>query len=127
MTSPKRILLVDDCHIILDCLKESICLQALTEDFEIELDCASSGHHAWEKIQTQHYDVIISDYQMPDGDGIWLYKNLAKHDPNPTFYLFTGSDNLSPVYFKDFGISQVFYKGKGLAPLIYSVFDLFRY
>jgi PAS domain S-box-containing protein len=57
---------------------------------EFRIDTVSSAPEALEKITTTRYDAILSDYQMPDMDGIEFLKIVrARHGDLP-FILFTG-------------------------------------
>ncbi len=52
----------------------------LIKDFLIGLghSCrlATSGKQALDILKTEDFDLIISDYQMDDGDGLWLLSEL---------------------------------------------------
>jgi DNA-binding NtrC family response regulator len=57
---------------------------------EFLIDTVSSAPEALERIATIRYDAILSDYQMPDMDGIEFLKLVrARHGALP-FILFTG-------------------------------------
>ena len=45
---------------------------------------------ALQKIDQYPYDVIVSDYQMPEKDGIELLKQVRATRPSLPFILFTG-------------------------------------
>lgn len=53
-------------------------------------DCAYSVDSALEKIDRYPYDVIVSDYQMPEKDGIEFLKRVRATNPSLPFILFTG-------------------------------------
>lgn len=84
-----RLLIVDD--------ERSIC-QVLEIAFRKEghvVETVSSGQAAKEKIQSQVYDVIISDIRMPDVTGIELLEH-ARSTRNPaSFILITAVPKLS--------------------------------
>ncbi len=84
-----RLLIVDD--------EKSIC-QVLEIAFRKEghgVETVSSGQAAKEKIQSQVYDVIISDIRMPDVTGIDLLEH-ARSTRNPaSFILITAVPKLS--------------------------------
>ncbi|MDO8872062.1 MAG: PAS domain S-box protein [Methanoregula sp.] len=54
------------------------------------VDTAVSGAEAITKLQSGHYDGIISDYQMPEMDGIAFLKYVRTHYEYLPFVLFTG-------------------------------------
>ena len=70
-------------------------LSVLTKIFlersdDLKVDIANSVREAFNKISEIRYDAIVSDYQMPEEDGIQFLKELrAKGDETP-FILFTG-------------------------------------
>ena len=60
------------------------------EDFEIT--SALSAEEAMDKIESEYFDVVISDYQMPGIDGIEFLEALKKSEKyaDTPFILFTG-------------------------------------
>jgi CheY-like chemotaxis protein len=68
----KNILIVDDSMDDRDVL-----MSFLTHE-GYSCDEASNGKEALEKIKAKKFDLIISDFQMPDGDGPWLATELSK-------------------------------------------------
>jgi PAS domain S-box-containing protein len=64
------------------------CLLEKTGDFSV--DTAQSAPEALGKIQTTDYDAIVSDYNMPDMDGIELLKQIRSTSGSLPFLLFTG-------------------------------------
>lgn len=70
-------------------------LCALTKEFlemggEIEVDSACSVSEAKLALAKKNYDAILSDYQMPDEDGIKFLKTLRAVGNRTPFILFTG-------------------------------------
>jgi YesN/AraC family two-component response regulator len=39
----------------------------------------SEGHEAFKVVENQKVDVVISDINMPNGDGFWLLEKLTTH------------------------------------------------
>jgi undecaprenyl pyrophosphate phosphatase UppP len=64
------------------------CLLEKTGDFSV--DTAQSAPEALGKIRNTGYDVIVSDYNMPDMDGIELLKQVRSTYGDLPFLLFTG-------------------------------------
>lgn len=56
----------------------------------LRITTASSARKAMELIESRHFDVVVSDYQMPRMDGIELLKLLRSKRINVPFVLFTG-------------------------------------
>ena len=86
MPSPSlRVLYVDDETALLDIAK--IFLER-TEGFSI--DISESASAALELLKTAQYDAIISDYQMPEMDGIEFLIQVRAACGDIPFILFTG-------------------------------------
>src|SRR2546425_7556246 len=52
----------------------------LVEGYEVET--AKNGREALEKIAARSYDLILSDLQMPELDGVGLYHELERQQPS---------------------------------------------
>lgn len=83
--APLRVLHVDD---DLSVLEISKLILADMGNFEIENACCAD--EAFKKLQAKHYDVLISDYDMPLKDGLQFLKELREQKNNIPFILFTG-------------------------------------
>jgi PAS domain S-box-containing protein len=57
---------------------------------EMKVDTSRSALEAIEKLKSQSYDVIVSDYEMPMMDGIVFLKILRAEGDNTPFIIFTG-------------------------------------
>jgi len=68
-----KIILVDDEGDLLQQAK--IFLERL--DDELQVDTFTSPEMALNKIEEEDYDAVVSDYQMPDIDGLELFKELT--------------------------------------------------
>jgi len=79
------ILYVDDETALLDITKLYI---EKTGAFTV--DTCTSAEEALKRICTTTYDAVVSDYQMPDMDGLEFLQTLRKTDPSLPFILFTG-------------------------------------
>lgn len=79
------ILYVDDEPAFLDILKIS-----LERSGEFTVTTALSAPDALEELSNHSYDAIISDYQMPDMDGITFLNTVRGQFGNIPFILFTG-------------------------------------
>ncbi len=80
------ILVVDDEEGILEATKDYL---VLTGTFRI--DTATSAKEGLDLIGHKQYDVIVSDYQMNEMNGIEFLKTLRKSGNRVPFILFTGS------------------------------------
>jgi len=79
------ILYVDDDQVLLDVgklyIEMSGCFKVTTAD---------SAEEGLNILKERSFDCIISDYQMPDMDGIEFLRELRKTDQNTPFIVFTG-------------------------------------
>ena len=84
-SSPIQILVVDDEPDLCILSKEFLDIQG-----EIIVDTAYSVKEARSALTNKRYNVIVSDYQMADEDGIQFLKSLRLKGDNTPFILFTG-------------------------------------
>jgi PAS domain S-box-containing protein len=80
-----HVMMVDDDPMILEL--GGIFLEKLGD---IQIDGLQSATKALEKLQTTHYDAIVSDYEMPVMDGITFLKKVRAKDSDIPFIIFTG-------------------------------------
>jgi PAS domain S-box-containing protein len=83
--SPIHVLHVDDEPSFLEISK-----QILMDISNFEIDCACSVDEALKIIVTKHYDVIVSDYEMHNKNGLQFLKELREAKNEVPFVLFTG-------------------------------------
>lgn len=62
----------------------------LEREGDFSVTTCTSAQDALEFLRTGHYDIIISDYQMPVMDGIAFLKQLKASDNLTPFIIFTG-------------------------------------
>ena len=88
-SNTKRILLIDDDHQLLDLYQSYLELEGYL--------CSQVSDVAWAftHIQMSHYDLVLTDFQMPVMNGIQLRRNLeyVGNGCCPPFVLVTGSLN----------------------------------
>jgi PAS domain S-box-containing protein len=80
-----KVLYVDDEPDLL-----TICKIYLERLGQIQIDTVITANEALEKITSTSYDAIVSDYQMPNMDGISFLKILRSRNISTPFILFTG-------------------------------------
>ncbi len=88
---PYRILVVDDELDVAELLKEMLAADGH------EVETATNGVHALEKIRAQSYDLVFCDMRMPELDGPSLYRQVAQSRPEQVKrWIFLTGDVLSP-------------------------------
>lgn len=80
-----KVLHVDDDACFLKTAKPILEMQGT-----FQVDVASSVEEAIERMETEEYDVVISDYQMPGKDGLQFLKELREKGNSIPFIVFTG-------------------------------------
>lgn len=83
---PFKVLIVDDEKWVQDVFRD-FC--NLTDAFEVEL--ASNGHEAIEKVKSSQYDLITLDLIMPELSGIDVLTTLKKISPHIPVMIITGN------------------------------------
>jgi two-component system response regulator PilR (NtrC family) len=78
-----RILVVDDETSIREFL------QIMLKRERMDVDLAENGRVAWDKLQHEQYDLIISDIQMPEMSGIELLSKVKERDPGASVLMIT--------------------------------------
>ena len=85
-----KVLLVDD-----DESLRRLLVHKLKQDFGFMIDEASSGFDAIKLIkQGIKYSLIISDYNMPDGNGADLQDFLVEYNIQSYFFFYTSEANV---------------------------------
>jgi PAS domain S-box-containing protein len=81
-----RVLHVDDDSSMLEISKQIM----MDMDCNLEFDSACCVDEAIKKLSTGEYDVVISDYEMPQKNGLEFLKELRDKNNQIPFILFTG-------------------------------------
>ncbi len=85
----RLVLLVEHAQPDLDICKKAI----LSQSPLYGVDVASSGQEALEKIKVNAYDVAVTDYDLPDVDGVEIVQKLHEANPNCPIIVITGKDS----------------------------------
>ena len=80
-----RILHVDDDPCFLE-----VTQQLLTMANHFDIDIVTSVDEALKKMENQTYDAIVSDYEMPQKNGLDFLKSIREQENEIPFILFTG-------------------------------------
>src|SRR5512145_3028599 len=105
---PISLLCVDDDASILDVLKSYFGRNPAFSVF-----CCTTPSEALELINQYQFDAIISDYAMPDMDGISLLKEIRSQNDQALFIIFTGR-HLAQVAIETLNNGGNYYVQKGI-------------
>jgi DNA-binding NtrC family response regulator len=87
--SHRSILIVDD---------EADMLHLLKRTLEPDLDChvvtASSGKAALQRIDEDHFDLVLADIKMPEMDGLTLLSRIKRSTPDLTVVMMTAHGSI---------------------------------
>lgn len=72
----KRVLIIDDEPDIRELLDITITRMGL------DTDCADSVSAALAQLQTNHYDLCLTDMKLPDGEGLDIIRHIQQHHPS---------------------------------------------
>ncbi|MFQ5978017.1 MAG: PAS domain S-box protein [Candidatus Heimdallarchaeota archaeon] len=106
-----RILLVDDDEIFLGITKEFLA----EEDPIFEVSTATSAYEALERLEIDHFDAIVCDFQMPGMDGLELLERLRQNANFIPFIIFTGRGR-EEVAIRALNLGADYYLRKGGDP-----------
>ncbi|MBW2569682.1 MAG: response regulator [Deltaproteobacteria bacterium] len=81
----KRILIADDEEAI------RILLATALKTYDYEIDIVENGLEAINNIYKRSYDLIITDYMMPEMDGLELTKRIRSEYPSIPILIVTGN------------------------------------
>ena len=85
----KDILVVDDDALVCESLKEMLILEGFSADAVLD------GQAALAKIKADHYQMILSDIQMPGLNGFELLKELKGRSPDTAVIFITGHGHIA--------------------------------
>lgn len=105
-----RILAVDDEADLLELNK-----LFLERSGELEVQCCTSVKEALDLLNREQFDAVVSDYQMPEADGISFLKSLREGGNGIPFILFTGKGR-EDVVIQALNNGADFYLQKGGSP-----------
>jgi CheY-like chemotaxis protein len=81
----KRILIADDERAV------GIMLAEALKRYDYEIDVVLNGIEAIKQISRRSYDLIITDYMMPEMDGLELTQRVRSKDPSVPIVVVTGN------------------------------------
>jgi DNA-binding NtrC family response regulator len=77
-------LIVDD-----DCDLRLLISRKLENEFNAETTLAHSGRSSAEMLLSKHFNLVVSDFRMPDGSGAWLHDFMKNQTPEIPLILFS--------------------------------------
>lgn len=95
-----RVLVVDDEKLIRDVIKEYLLLE------NIEVDEASNGIEAIDKVKSKDFDIIIMDIMMPKMDGYTACREIKKIKDIPFIMLSARGEEYDKLIGFDLGIDD---------------------
>lgn len=113
--STYSVLLVDDEHDIIEYLAEEF------GGIGFHTSCANGVKAALKIISEKVFDVIISDYRMPDGDGLQILTRLNQQKHNTHFYFISGQADIHPDEAVNYGAKKFYSKPFDIEELINQV------
>lgn len=81
-----KVLVVDDERAVLEGIG------AVLEE-AVDVVCCSSAEEALRAVQTQHFDVVCSDYKMPGTNGLELLNEISATSRSTGYLLLTGAED----------------------------------
>ena len=112
----KRILIAEDEKLF------RIMLSDFIEQFDYEVVAAEDGAMAWDLFNKSEFDLVITDINMPNMNGIELLKRVRSVKPDLPLIVITGV-SLESVHTsaKDYGASDLLIKPFKMKDLLGSV------
>lgn len=74
VSTQKRILAVDDNRVMLNVIRFTL------ERAAFAVTIARNGREAWDLVQDQDFDLVVTDYQMPEMTGEMLIRRIREGD-----------------------------------------------
>jgi len=79
--------------------------------FGFNIDTAASGNEAWQMLEKNRYDIVITDIRMPNGNGLELLERIKERNIDfPKVYFISGFADLSLEDVFDLGADGLFAK-----------------
>ena len=73
----------------------AVSLRMFLQNLNFQVDVAANGTEAWELIQSQSYEIILSDINLPGLHGKEILKLIKRHGVDVELILFTGYGSVS--------------------------------
>ena len=93
----KRVLVVDDEKAIV----KGITFSLQQDDYEV--DSASDGEEALEKVRSNHYDIVLLDLMLPKLDGLEICREIRGFSQVPIVMLTAKSEDMDKIMGLEYG------------------------
>ena len=93
----KRVLVVDDEKVIV----KGITFSLQQDDYEV--DSASDGEEALEKVRSNHYDIVLLDLMLPKLDGLEVCREIRGFSQVPIVMLTAKSEDMDKIMGLEYG------------------------
>jgi CheY-like chemotaxis protein len=88
MTAGISVLLVDEDTEVLELTKTFL----EREDEELSVETETSAPDALDRLESEPFDCVVSDYSMPNMTGVEFLEAIRERQPGLPFFFFTGKD-----------------------------------
>lgn len=109
------ILVVDDEELIVEMIADELQSRKFT------VLTASCGEEAIDLIKNNLFDVVISDFRMPNGDGMSILEFINTMDKKPQFFFISGYSKISAKECIEKGAKEYFPKPFNLDEMIQKI------
>jgi len=112
----KHILVVDDDPDLLFLVAHGV--KSLSPDYQV--NTANSATNALEQVQKQNFDLVVTDFMMPDMTGLELVPKVREKSPETQFVLMTAHHDTKRIHsnIKEMGLAGFIGKPFVLADLL---------
>ena len=86
MSAPISVLLVDEDTEVLELTKTFL----EREDEELSVETETSAPDALDRLESEPFDCVVSDYSMPNMTGVEFLEAIRERQPGLPFFFFTG-------------------------------------
>ena len=86
-----RILVVDDQDVILKTIV------AAFKDTSCEISAVNNPVKAYQMVEDEHFDIVITDIQMPEMNGLDLLRKIKKHNGMIPVIIITGYTTINNI------------------------------
>lgn len=109
--APKNILIVDDEDVIVALLEQFF------EEMGYSVDVAKNGNDALKLAQTNQYDLIFTDHDMPEMTGVEFVKRVRESDKKTKIVMISGYPNMEEFVARSVGADEYLSKPLKLADI----------